>query len=141
MVEEEFELVGDVGPRKIEAFVAEELLFHLGQLLLGGVDLSEDERDLLGDEGDVLLGVVEEVLGVVVFWGRCEGVEGEQVCGEDRQEHENVHCGGAQGGSSESGGAVADLQRNRPHLGSAPCGSLGRFESTSKWIRECLSTI
>lgn len=111
MVEEEFELVGDVGPRKIEAFVAEELLFHLGQLLLGGVDLSEDERDLLGDEGDVLL-------GVVVFWGRCEGVEGEQVCGEDREEHENVHCGGAQGGSFESGGAVTDLQRHRPHLGS-----------------------
>lgn len=33
-VEEELELGSDVGSRKIEAFVAEELFLHLGKLLL-----------------------------------------------------------------------------------------------------------
>ncbi|GFZ01818.1 S-adenosyl-L-methionine-dependent methyltransferases superfamily protein [Actinidia rufa] len=53
--EEDLELIRDVGLREIHAFEAEKLLLHLGELFLRGINLSEDERDLLGDERDVLV--------------------------------------------------------------------------------------
>ncbi|RCU24865.1 hypothetical protein DVA79_20545, partial [Acinetobacter baumannii] len=89
--------------RKIDAFVAEELLFHLGKLLLRRINLAEDQSDLLGDEGDVLLGVVEETVCLVVFRGVCEGVEREEVGGDDGKQHEEVDGRGTERCSSESG--------------------------------------
>lgn len=112
VVEEEFELVGEIGAGKIETLVAEEVFFHLGKFLLGGIDLGEDEGDLLGDEGDVLVGVVEEAVRLLVFWGGGEGVESEEVGGDDGEEHEKVDGGGAECCSPESGGSVANLERN-----------------------------
>ena len=88
VLKEDFELVRYVGFRKIDAFVSKEHLFHLGKLLLRRIDLAEDQTNLLGDEGDVLLGVVQEVVRLVVFRGGCEGVEGEEVGSDDREEHE-----------------------------------------------------
>lgn len=46
-LEEVFEFVGNVGSGKVDAFIAKKLFFHLGQLLLRGIDLSEYEGDLL----------------------------------------------------------------------------------------------
>ncbi|GFY88771.1 S-adenosyl-L-methionine-dependent methyltransferases superfamily protein [Actinidia rufa] len=57
VLEEDLELIRDVGLREIDAFEAEKLLLHLGELFPRGIDLSEDERDLLGDERDVLVKV------------------------------------------------------------------------------------
>lgn len=113
--EEDLELGGDVGAGKVEAFVPEELLLHLGELLLGGIDLPEDEGHLLGEEVDVLVGVVEEAL-LGLRGGICEGVEGKDVGGDDGQEHQDVEGGGADRGPPEPGSPVADLQRHRPHL-------------------------
>lgn len=115
--EERLELGGDVGSGEIDAVVAEELLLHLGELLLGGGDLAEDEGDLLGDEGDVLAVVAEEVPVGGGGAGVGEGVEGEDVGGDDGEEHEEVEGGGADRGPPEPGGAVAYLQGDRPHCG------------------------
>jgi len=89
-LEEEFELGCNVGPRKINAFVAQNLFLHLGQFLLGQIDLSENERDLLRDERNVLMCMMlEKVMG----WFRrsSEGVESKEVGGDDRENHENVN--------------------------------------------------
>lgn len=72
-VEEEFELGDGVGTGDIDGFVAEDLFLHLSEFALGGVDLSEDEGEVLRDEGDVV-GVVEWVVD-----GLGVGVGGEGV--------------------------------------------------------------
>lgn len=114
VVEEEFELVCNVGSRKVEAFVAEKVFFYLGKFLLRHIDLSENEGDLLRDEGEVFVKKVK--VGMRVFWGRREGVEGEEVGGDDGEYHENVNCGGTHCCSSESGGSVAYFQRHGTHF-------------------------
>lgn len=72
-LEVQLELVGNIGSRKIDAFITQKLLFHLGEFLLGRIDLSEDQGDLLGDERDVL-GSVDMRVILSVVWGVCEGV-------------------------------------------------------------------
>lgn len=108
--EKEFEFVGSVISGKVNVLVAEEVFFYLGKFLLRHIDLLENEGYLFGDEGEVL------VVGVKIFWGRIEGVEGEEVGGDDGEDHENVNCGGRQGCSSESGSSIAYFQRHGTHL-------------------------
>lgn len=111
--EKEFEFVGSVISGKVDAFVAEEVFFHLGKFLLRQIDLSENEGDLFGDEGEVF---VKKVVVVKIFWGRGEGIEGKEVGGDDGEDHENVNSGGTHGCSSETGSAVAYFQRHGTHL-------------------------
>lgn len=44
VLEEEFELTGDVGSRDVNGFVAKKLFLHPGKLFLGRIDLLEDQR-------------------------------------------------------------------------------------------------
>lgn len=107
-VEEGVELLCDVGSGEIEVFVAEELFLHLGQLLLGVIDFSEDEGDLVRDEGDVV--------GMVRNWRRSESVEGEEIGEEQREEHEDVdESSRAARRASKSNTPFSCSQRNRTH--------------------------
>lgn len=63
-VEKELELFRYLGLGKVDVLEAEELSLHLGKLLLGRIDLSEHQRHLFGDYGDVVKGMVVEG-----FWG------------------------------------------------------------------------
>lgn len=47
---------------------------------------------------------------MVVGWGVGEGVESEEIGGDDGEEHEEVDGGGTEGGSFESGGSFSDFQ-------------------------------
>ena len=115
MLKIEFEFTGNVGSGKVNVFVAKKLFFHLDKFFLGGIDLSENERDLFGDEGEVVLGVEKGVVGVVLRGG-SEGIEGKEIGGDDTEDHHNFDCGGTKGGSFESGSAITYFEGNRTHV-------------------------
>lgn len=88
-VKKEFELVSDVGSGEVDGLIAKNLLLHLSKLLLRYIDLSENQRNLLRDEGNVLVGGMKrEILAIS---GRVsEGVNCKEIGGDYGNEHENV---------------------------------------------------
>lgn len=83
------------------------------EFLGGDFDLAEDGGYVAGDEGEVFWTVGIGGGGERGFVG--EGVESEEIGGEDGGKHEEVERGGADGGSTEAGGAVTDFEGDGAH--------------------------
>lgn len=82
-LQKQLKLARSIGPGKIDALVPKKLLLHLRQFLLRRLDLSDNQRDLLGNERDVLVGMLSWV--GLILWRRCEGVESEKIGGDNRE--------------------------------------------------------